>query len=49
MSASTTPCPTQAWIPTAAEVHAIVLEMRPIIDRCVERDSQFLQYALSTS
>ncbi len=39
------PCirpPIEAWAPTATEVAAIVLEMRPIIDRCVERDSRLL-------
>ena len=34
--------PIEAWTPTPAEVAAIVLEMRPIIDRCVERESQRL-------
>ena len=33
-----------AWAPTQAEVAAIVLEMRPIIDRLVERDRR-LAYA----
>jgi hypothetical protein len=37
--------PRGAWDPTPAEVAAIVREMRPIIDRLVERDARWLHTA----
>jgi hypothetical protein len=32
----------EPWIPTAAEVAAIVAEMRPVIDRFADRDRRLL-------
>ena len=43
MSATATSRSPKAWTPTQAEVAAIVLEMRPIIDRFVARDQRLLQ------
>ena len=38
MTTTTTP----TWNPTAEEVEAILVTMRPVIDRCVDRDARFL-------
>ena len=38
MTTTTTP----TWKPTAEEVERIVVSMRPIIDRCVDRDRRLL-------
>ena len=39
---------TETWNPTAAEVAAIVAEMRPIIDRFAARDRRLMaEYAVA--
>jgi hypothetical protein len=38
MTTTTTP----TWNPTAEKVEAILVTMRPLIDRCVDRDARFI-------
>ena len=41
---------TEIWKPTAAEVAAIVAEMRPVIDRFAARDRRLMaEYALAVA
>lgn len=42
MSATPTLSPTSSWHPTAAEVEAILAELRPLIQSFAERDRRWL-------